>query len=211
MKCYLVGAGDFAGSDFILSRYRKGEDLLIAVDGGLDNLKKAGISPDLFVGDKDSVSNGDGGNFTRIVLPEAKDYTDMFFAAEEGIKRGCDTFFILAGTGGRFDHTLGNIQLVANIASRGCKAFLIGDDFYITAIKDGSIRLSHPKGTYFSVVSFTDECVGVSEKNVKYEIDGFTMKNTDPRGISNEFIGGEAEISVKSGILIICAECGYGE
>ena len=48
--CYLVGAGDFYGQ---INKME--DDIIIAADGGYDSLKKRGYTPDLLIGDFDSI------------------------------------------------------------------------------------------------------------------------------------------------------------
>ena len=50
-RCIIVGAGDFFGMPFQPAE----EDYVIAADAGYENLKAAGIVPDLVVGDFDSM------------------------------------------------------------------------------------------------------------------------------------------------------------
>ena len=52
-RCIIVGAGDFFGLDELPS----GEDILIAADAGLENLKAYGIVPDIILGDFDSLKD----------------------------------------------------------------------------------------------------------------------------------------------------------
>ena len=59
--CYIVGAGELHGRP-----EPKNGDLVIAADGGLDSLMSLGITPDLVLGDMDSVS-ADLGDVERIV------------------------------------------------------------------------------------------------------------------------------------------------
>ena len=54
-----------------------------------------------------------------------------------------------------------------------------------------------------SVFSFTDLSCGVSESGLLYQINNVELQSTNPIGVSNEFIGEEAEVSVKNGILIL--------
>ncbi|NLG03515.1 MAG: thiamine diphosphokinase, partial [Clostridia bacterium] len=51
MACYIVGAGDFDRDRFTPSP----GDYIIAADGGYRHLSDAGISPDLVLGDFDSL------------------------------------------------------------------------------------------------------------------------------------------------------------
>ncbi|MBQ9544479.1 MAG: thiamine diphosphokinase, partial [Clostridia bacterium] len=70
--CYIVSAGD--ASPDCLPEKKEG-DLLVAADAGYKALRDAGIEPDLFVGDGDSLGYIPGlENVT--VLPAEKDDTD---------------------------------------------------------------------------------------------------------------------------------------
>ena len=77
--CYIVGAGDFYGE---LSPNEC--DLIIAADGGYDTLKKMNITPNLLLGDMDSLSEMPEG-IEKIVYPVRKDETDTCGCG----KRGC--------------------------------------------------------------------------------------------------------------------------
>lgn len=46
----------------------------------------------------------------------------------------------------------------------------------------------------------------MSEKGLKYLLDNVTVKLEFPIGVSNEFIGEDAEIAVENGMLLIYAE-----
>ena len=80
--CYIVGAGEFYGSF-----EKKDGDLVIAADGGYDTLLSLGITPDLILGDMDSV-NANAKAIERMVYPVRKDETDSFLAYREGARRG---------------------------------------------------------------------------------------------------------------------------
>lgn len=209
--CYIIGAGDFEGAELLCPQEG---DLLIAADGGLDYLRKLHMVPDIVLGDFDSLPEADAvlgeGPWQIVTLPAEKNYTDMMLAAETGFQRGYREFRIFGGTGGRMDHTLANIQLLVNFIRRGCKGFLIGRDFIITAIHNGKMNFSASYGGYFSVYAFSDTALGVSETGFKYGLEHFTLRNDDPRGISNEFCGQPGEISVEEGTLLICMERANG-
>ena len=109
-NCIVIGAGDLTIGEIRVHE----EDLLIAVDGGLDYGGILGIEPDLILGDFDSVSGQAEEKVNalenripeRVVrLPKEKDDTDMLAALKEGLARGYRDFRIFAATGGRLDHT----------------------------------------------------------------------------------------------------------
>ena len=57
------------------------------------------------------------------------------------------------------------------------------------------------KGT-LSLFSMVEESKGVTIRGMKYELEHASVRNDFPIGISNEFIGQEAEILVEDGTLV---------
>ena len=106
--CYVVGAGENYGLDF----QPVTGDLVIAVDAGLRYLEEQGIRADLVIGDFDTLKCIPAHPNT-IVLSAEKDDTDTLAAVREGIKAGYSIFHIYCGTGGRIDHTMANLQVLA--------------------------------------------------------------------------------------------------
>ena len=202
MKCVIFGAGTEFPDKLELP---DGEKFIIAADGGLKKLNELGILPDHTVGDLDSLDKApDGDEFT--LLPHVKDTTDTFEAVRIGSEHGCGEFHIYGGTGGRLDHTLANIQLAGMLSQRGQAAFIYGHGYVLTAVTNGKIKLPQRKSGFVSVFAHSDECAGVDIKGLMYETNAVTLKNNFALGVSNEFIGKEAEISVKHGTLIIYYE-----
>ena len=197
--CFVVGAGE----PFAMPFEHDPKDFIIAVDGGLAYLDQYGITANLVVGDFDSLTSPPPKNNHTIVLPREKDDTDMVAALREARNRGYQTFRIYGGTGGRLDHTLANIQLLADIANRGGQGFLFDRDTIITAFRDSSVLFPETARGVVSVFSHTEVAGGVNERGLKYLLTDATLYNTDPVGISNEFTGAGSSISVRSGTLII--------
>lgn len=198
MTCYVIGAGDCTELNF----EKNSSDFVIAADGGLRYLDACGIVPDIIIGDFDSLGEiPEGGNIIRL-KPE-KDVTDMYAAVEAGIERGYSDFYIYGATGGRFDHTLANIQLIASLAQKGMNAKIIDGSTVITSICNSSLFFDGEYSGYISVFAHNDVCRGVSIKGLKYELDNAELSNSFPLGVSNEFIGKESAISVENGTLII--------
>lgn len=195
--CRIIGAGECRELDF----EKKNGDLIIAADGGCAYLEKAGIMPDVMIGDFDSLGYVPKGNEV-IKLNPVKDITDMDAAVKEGVERGYTEFHLYGACGGRFDHTLANVQLVASLAQRNMKAY-IHDETIITAVSNGEITFDKDYKGYISVFSYSDKSVGVSIQGLKYTLDNAELSNAFPLGVSNEFIGNESKITVENGTLLI--------
>ncbi|MFZ2414093.1 MAG: thiamine diphosphokinase [Candidatus Cryosericum sp.] len=115
----IVFAGGDPGSFSYLRSVDYSDAYLVAVDRGLAVMVELELIPDLFVGDCDSVAPEmvaglDHGRTQVISLPVQKDVSDLeaafdLLAATQ--RRG--TVLVLAGLGGRLDHSLFNLQLAA--------------------------------------------------------------------------------------------------
>jgi len=106
--CYVVGAGENYGLDFQPAT----GDFVITADAGLCYLEEQGIRADLVIGDFDTLKCVPEHPNT-IGLSEEKDDTDTLAAVREGIRAGYTCFHIYCGTGGRIDHTMANLQVLA--------------------------------------------------------------------------------------------------
>ena len=215
--CYLIGAGEHYNN--IICK-PDSDDFVIAVDGGYEYAVNHNITPDLIMGDFDSVSKNpcDNTDIPTITFPAKKDYTDMMLAADKAIENGCDTILIYGGTGGRFDHTIANIQLLSWISNKGARAFLFDKKHTITAITNTTLEIKKNSfdkhngfmhssvSGYISIFSLSDVSEGVTINGLKYCTDNATLNRLHALGTSNEFMNRDCEIRVKNGTLLIIAE-----
>ena len=199
-KCIIVGAGEFYGSPSPSEN-----DLVIAADGGYNELTKRGITPNLLIGDLDSLGFLPSG-IEFLSYPKEKDDTDMRLAYLEGKRRGYTEFEIYGGVGGRSDHTFANYCLLYEMAKDGCRARLIGKGEESLVILKECYTGAGECGKMLSVFAFSDKAFGVSLKGLKYEIDNATLDKSFPLGVSNETLGCEFLISVSEGALLIIRE-----
>lgn len=177
-------------------------DLVIAADAGFDRMTGIGATPDLCVGDFDSVQKILEG-IPMIRHPVRKDDTDLLLAVKIGFERGYESFVIFGSLGGRLDQTLASVQTAVYIAERGGTAVFFGEGECLTAIKNGTVKFKAKHGGYISVFSHNEKALGVTEKGLSFEIENAELTNSFPLGVSNEFINHPALISVKEGTLVI--------
>ena len=192
--CCIVGAGPS-------ELYIENGAFIIAADAGIEKLNKAGIVPDLIMGDFDSLGTRPSGENVR-VFPIEKDDTDTMLALKEAIALGYDTVIISGGLGGELDHTMANLQTLLYACENGINAFLTDGITTATVISD-SITLGSENSGRCSVFAFGGEANGVSISGLKYEASGITLSPSFPLGVSNHFVGKEAKISLESGRLLI--------
>ena len=198
--CYIVGAGEFYG-EFTPSS----DDLVIAADGGYDTLMTLGITPDLILGDMDSVSSTASG-IESLVYPVKKDETDSFLAYREGVRRGYTDFKLYGCVGGREDHTFANYSLLIYARERGHKATLVGKNGETFAMMNESATVTGTRLSHLSLFAFGGAARGVSVRGAEYEADNITLTPSYPLGVSNRFFGKEVTVEVKEGTLLIMLE-----
>ena len=173
----------------------------IAADGGLRHVAQLGLSPDVILGDFDSLGYVPQ---NATVFPVEKDDTDAMLAARKGLELGCSRFvFYGALEGPRLDHTVANFQTLQFLADRGAQGFLVGKDTVVTVLKNGSITLPALPEGIVSVFCMGSDARGVTIRGLKYGLEKGTLSSGFPLGVSNHFAGKEAEISVEDGSLLI--------
>ena len=197
--CYIISAGDADKIEILKNE----DDYIIACDGGLEHCKRNNISPDLVIGDFDSLGYIPA-NENTLVLPVEKDDTDTSFAVKYAMEKGFKRFVIFGGAGGRrAEHTYANIALLAFVSKNGGTAYLDCGDYTITAITDSCITFKSGINGDVSVFSFDEKAEGVYEKGLKYSLYNDVLENSNPMGVSNAFTGQESLVAVKNGTLII--------
>ena len=105
--------------------------------------------------------------------------------------------------GPRLDHTVANFQTLQFLADRGAKGFLVGKDSIVTVLKNGSMTLPALSEGIVSVFCMGGDARGVTVRGLQYGLEMGTLCAGFPLGVSNHFVGTEAQISVEDGSLLI--------
>ncbi len=207
-KCVIVAAGDLSVTEIPLSR----RDMLIAVDGGLKYCEELGLEPDLVLGDFDSVNGGQMEQIDRlsaespgrvIRLKPEKDDTDTLAAIRLALGRGYREFLLYGAMGGsRLEHTVANIQCLLFIRHHGGVGYLQDKAGMCFVLEDEEKSFPASMTGYLSLFSLGRQALGVDIRGMKYELHNAVINNDFPIGISNEFVGGEAVVSVRQGQLL---------
>ncbi len=206
-KCIIIGAGDLTIGNINMTE----EDYIIAVDGGLSYCGVLEVEPDMIIGDFDSITEQEKEAVLalkqqipeRIMeLPVEKDDTDMLVAIKHGLELGYDIFHIYAGTGGRLDHTIANIQCLLYLKNHGATGYLIEGSGMILVVKNEAVSFKEGMEGYLSIFPLGQNAKGVTLKGLKYPLQDATLNNDYPLGISNEFTGEMSTVSVEDGELV---------
>lgn len=195
--CIIVGANEIKNNIEVPEH-----SYVIAADGGYAQLLAQGIEADLVVGDFDSLGHIPQHKYV-VKHPTEKDDTDTMLAAKIGLEKGFHDFVIYGGLGGRWDHSIANIQLLIYLATHKARGILVESDTRISAICNDEIHFNEAYQGMISVFSANSKALGVDIQGLKYELNNATLTNKFPLGASNEFIGKKSKISVDDGVLIV--------
>ena len=196
--CYIVGAAPTSA----LPTPREG-DFLIAADRGYDALQRAGLAPDLIMGDFDSLGYTPEGENVLSHSP-IKDDTDLMLALRWAMARGWRRFVIYGALGGkRLDQTVASFQTLRFLAEHGATGRLIGDGWNVTLLQNAALRFPASAAGWLSVFVSGDTARGVTLRGLKYELTDAALTCAMPLGVSNEYLGKEAHISVTDGALFV--------
>ncbi len=187
-----------------------GYEIVIAADSGMEVLYRHHLTPDIIIGDFDSVSTEALSSFRQterievVELDPVKNDTDTEYAIRDAIDRGATFLTILGGTGNRIDHVLANVGLLGIGIERGVEIELI-DAHNRIRMTDRPMKLSKKEqfGRFVSILPYLDEATGVTLTGFKYGLSDYTMTGCNSLGISNEIVEDEAEISLRTGRLLV--------
>nr|WP_325298489.1 thiamine diphosphokinase [uncultured Dysosmobacter sp.] len=199
-RCFIFAAGTFYG---LRERPAPG-DFVIAADAGYQTCRQVGVTPDLLLGDFDSMEiPADFSNIRR--SPVEKDDTDTMLAIKTGLAEGCGEFYLYGGTGGkRLDHTLANLQSLLYLCRRGARGWLYDNDFVWTVIENESLTVEKTvEWGLFSAFCLGDRAEGIDETGFQYPLRDAILTPEFPLGVSNHILESAATITVRRGALAV--------
>lgn len=189
-----------------LEPYLERARAVIAADGGLRHLLALGRLPDVLIGDLDSLPEGaesalETGKFDVVRFPRAKDETDLELAFLYAIDRFPeDSLLVVGGLGGRLDHSLANILLLAHPAFIGRPISFIEKGQTAWLINDETLIFGRP-GDIVSLIPLGGDVKVVTTDGLLWQLTNETLVFGPARGMSNEMTADEARIRIEGGLL----------
>ena len=202
MRCVIISGSPDTNVEEIKSLCTS-DDFIVCADSGYSFAKKAGLTPNLIIGDFDSLKEELPQNTEVVKLNTHKDDTDTEHCVMECIRRGYKDFLLLGSIGGRTDHTFANIATLAFLSEYNYNGIARNNGEEIRILKEGSYEMKNKKGLIFSVFPYGCESVNVTYKGAEYMLNNKTLTYNVSRGISNVFVDDEAEITINRGRAIL--------
>lgn len=201
-KALIVGNGKPPLKSFITKLKSFGYDFIIAADGGYNSLVKLNLQPNVVIGDFDSIIfNKEKKNAsTKFIKLSRQNDTDMEKAVKFAVKNKFEKIILLAATGMRIDHTLGNLAIPLKYAGEIEIAIL--SNYSFLQIIHGRTSFASQKGETISFIAF-DKNVTFTSHGLKYEMNNLNLSFGYKESISNESRGQKFEIKVEGGFAMM--------
>jgi thiamine pyrophosphokinase len=123
-------------------------------------------------------------------------------------ERGAERVTILAATGGRLDHALENLGLLARWSARG-QVEILDAHARIVAV-GGEAELATSPGQTVSLVPL-GRCERVTTRGLRWRLDGEPLDLAGRTGVSNVAVGDSIALRIEGGhLLVFLAETGSG-
>lgn len=203
-QALLIGNGEISSAVFIKEIAKK-VNFILAADGGANNALKTGITPDLVIGDLDSISSELKNKLPteKLLYIDNQNNTDLEKSLIYLIEKGFTDCILVGFLGARWDFSIGNLLTVARFLDR--LNIQLEDAYWkIFPLTKGQI-ISCSAKKRVSIIPLTN-CKSVSLLGLKYTLNDTDLSVGTTRTLSNETLGNSFEIKMKQGCLIAYLE-----
>ena len=190
------------------------DTFIIAADGGALHCINLKITPNVIIGDMDSITKGmieklsdaaGAGEIQFISFNRAKDESDTQLALDHLVKNGFERIIVIGAFGSRADHSYANLSLLSSPAYDNVKVSIITENSEIFVVKN-SCSIIGEAGKKISIFSLTPFTFFKKTSGLKYKLKDEKLLFSPARGLSNEFIKDTASINISEGWLLIVRE-----
>lgn len=202
MRAYIYVGGEI-DPPFITER-PDADALTIAADCGWHNAAALGVTPDILLGDFDSIGGGELPPAREILqVPAEKDRTDTQLAVDLALSRGADDIVIIGGLSGRLDHTLSNLSLLERLFALQVPAVMTDGRNRARFIRNTGALIARSSYPYLSLILSDEVAKGVTVRGCKYPLENAKLTRECQFAVSNEITGNCALVEVRRGGIYI--------
>ena len=195
--------------EWALREVREG-DWLIGADRGSLYLIRNGLTPDLSIGDFDSVTPAEKREIHQASRefqdcdPVLKDYTDTEMAIERALEQNPSEILLLGVLGTRFDHSLANVHLLVKCHNRGVPCRIADQHNELLIAGPGTLSLRwKSRFSHVSLLPLTPKVTGITLTGFRYPLDDATLTMGQSLGISNVLEEPSGSIKTAEGLLLV--------
>jgi len=182
---------------------------VIAADGGASKCLSLGIIPQVVIGDFDSLTQDElrileFSGATLIRYPTSKDETDLELTLNYAIDEGATEIYLYGLLGGRWDMSIANIMLLTSTRFEKIHLFILHEDSEFFILRGGMKLVFYGNlGDIVSVIPLSHQAEGISYSGLEWPLLEETLWAGSQRGVSNQMVEKESQISLNSGVLFV--------
>jgi len=183
-------------------------DLIVAVDGGANHCHKLNITPDILLGDLDSITpevlaHCKDKNVETYQYPSRKDATDLELALDLILARKAKSVLLLAALGGRWDMSLANITLAASKKYKALQISFLTADCCIHILHGGKpFTVRGEPGQTISFSPINGNIYELTLTGFEYPLEKKTIPFGSTLGISNTLLTNKGSVLFSKGTLL---------
>ncbi len=179
---------------------------VVAADRGLEHARELGLEVAVAIGDFDSASPEAVAAAERAGVqierhPDAKDATDLELALDYAVGLQPAHILVLAGRGGRLDHELSSLLLLASAKYEMAQIDARIGEAHVHVVR-GERELDGNPGDLLTLIPAHGAAEGVRTEGLVYPLRGETLEPGSTRGVSNVFAESTARIALDRGVLL---------
>jgi thiamine pyrophosphokinase len=216
-----------------ISRWLRESDAIICADGGARAALALGLQPNHVIGDFDSLYDDEVTELERCGAqlhrhPTRKDETDLELALLFAVRASAtententeityessvlsvssvaESIVVLGAMGGRLDHELANMLLLAMPALKGLRVIIAHgcERMFLIDARDEpcNAALDAATGDTVSLLPFGGDAHGITTNGLEYPLRDESLFVGPARGVSNVIVAQDASVALTQGMLL---------
>lgn len=189
-------------------RERQRAHVVIAADSGWDCARSIGLTPEVLVGDLDSISESGLAEARRLGVsihehPADKDSTDVEIAVDHAHRLGAERITVLLG-GDRIDHLLAALHVLADPGRESVRLDGYAGADRITRVLPGHDTVVRTSvGATISLLPVGGPATGVTTRGLRWGLENGVLAAHSSRGVSNVADAETVTVSLTEGTLLL--------
>jgi len=186
----------------IIAPLLKNKPYIVCADGGANKARAFGITPQVIIGDLDSITQQTRKYFSSVPIIHLTDQnsTDLEKALDYLLTHKFSSATVIGATGDRPDHTMANFSILLKYHKKISLLFL--DERCTVEVIQRRVTFPAVIGQQISLVPM-GRCTGIVTHGLKYPLHYETLAPGVREGSSNEATSTRVSVSLKNGPLLL--------
>jgi thiamine pyrophosphokinase len=204
---FLIIANGERLSSLYLKKYSLNK-IIIALDGAANHLTNSIITPNIILGDLDSITISTRKYFenlkTKFIYTPDQNFTDLEKAILYADQQQANSITIINALGKRSDHMLGNISFLKKYYQTNRRLIIANSSDIIEFVKDQSLKFIDCQKNNIAIIGYSS-CIA-SSNGLKYELSNNKLNLGVSESLCNQIIASTTIINIQGEAIIIYAK-----